>query len=66
MTNPACPCDAYRTILDAYRDADRDLSAIVEELPGDRLNRLGEACRRLGRLVEVETIRRHGVPLAAG
>lgn len=62
----AASAAAYQAILGAYRDAERqDLAEIVEKLPGDRLYRLGEACRKLGQLVEVETLRRNGVPSAA-
>lgn len=63
----AASTTAYQAILDTYRDTQRrDLSEIVQSLPGDRLNRLAEACRSLGHLVEVEILRRNGVPSAAG
>ncbi len=65
--NLAASAAAYSAILDAYRDVERrDLAEIVEALPGDRLNRLEEACRKLGQLVEVEILRRNAVLSAAG
>ena len=63
----AASAAAYRAILDTYRDQERrDLADVVAGLPGDRLNRLADACRKLGLAVKVEILRRNGVRSATG